>query len=159
MVAAPPRPVRRVAAVPAPAAKLVCFRLASWRFALAVDEVVGLYNNLPLIPNTEPGYAGLVQLKYGRIPVIDLRKSIGCEVESTILPAVAVIERYGENIGLVFDHPDEVIPVSPRGLLLFDLESAPLPARARAITRNGDVFWLNVHELSKLNYADKLEKE
>lgn len=151
--------MRRIAASPAPATKLVCFRLASWRFALAVDEVVGLHNNLPLIPSTVPGFAGLVQLKYCRIPVIDLRASIGHGIHTTILPAVAVVERYGKQIGLVFDHPDEVIAVSPRGLLLFDLEAAPLPARARTTTRHGDVFWLNVSELTKLNFADKLENE
>ncbi|MCB1059950.1 MAG: chemotaxis protein CheW [Calditrichaeota bacterium] len=159
MVAAPPRPSRRAAASPAPATKLVCFRLASWRFALGVDEVVGLHNNLPLIPNTEQGFAGLVQLKYDRIPVIDLRTKLSNTADESLLPAVAVVERFGQRIGLVFDHPDEVISVSPRGLLLFDLEIAPLPARARTTTRNGDVFWLNVNELTKPNFAGKLEKE
>ena len=145
MVAEPPRARRRAAAPSAPATKLVCFRLGSWRYALSVDEVCGMFSHLPLIPNTEQGYSGLVQLADGRVPVLDLRHSKGDN--ESLLPSVVVVERYGDKFALVFDLADEVIPVSPRGLLHSDLESVPLPSRARTVSRYGDVFWLDVNEL------------
>jgi len=144
MVAAPPRPNRRAAAPAAPSTKLVCFRLGSWRYALSVDEIQGLFTGLPLIPNTEQGYSGLVQLAQGRVPVMDLRKHTD---GSTILPTVALVENFGEPLALVFDFADEVIPVNPRGLLNTELACSPLPARARTVTKYGDVFWLNIREL------------
>ncbi|NUO18861.1 chemotaxis protein CheW [bacterium] len=145
MVASPPRPGRRAAAAASPNTKLVCFRLGSWRYALGVEEIQGLFSSVPLIPNTEEGYSGLVQLAQGRVPVIDLRRCSASD--TTILPTVALVENQGETLGLVFDLADEVIPVHGRGLLNTDLECSPLPARARTVTRYGDVFWLNVSEL------------
>ena len=144
MVAAPPRPNRRAAAPALPNTKLVCFRLGSWRYALSVDEIQGLFTGLPLIPNTEHGYSGLVQLSQGRVPVKDLRKD---SANRSMLPTVALIDHQGEPLALVFDLADEVIPVNPRGLLNTELECSPLPARARTVTRYGDVFWLNIREL------------
>lgn len=149
MVAQPPRTSRRAAAQALPATKLVCFRLGSWRYALAVDEIKGLFNALPLIPNTEQGYSGMVQLAQERVPVLDLRKHEVTTADETLLPTIALVERHGEALALVFDLADEVIPVNPRGLIHTDLACSPLPARARTVTRYGDVFWLNVNELKR----------
>lgn len=145
MVASPPRHGRRAAAS-SPNTKLVCFRLGSWRYALDVEEIHGLFSSLPLIPNTEEGYSGMVQLAQGRVPVLDLRRN-EVSAGSSILPAVALVDNHGESLALVFDLADEVIPVNGRGLLNSDLDCSPLPARARTVTRYGDVFWLNVPEL------------
>lgn len=148
MVAAPPRPRRAAAAPSAPLSKLVCFRLGSWRMGLTVDEIRGMFLSLPLIPTSEPAYAGEVQLPLGRVPVIDLRQQIGSRKSTdSLLPTVVLVELRGEPVALVVDLADEVIPVHPRALLKHDLSASPLPARARTVTRYGDVFWLNLNEL------------
>jgi len=124
-----------------------------------VDEIIGLYSDLPLIPNTEMGFEGLVQLKHGRFPVLDLRKQPRPSNQPTLLPTLAVVEWHQEQIALVFDLADEVIPVNSRGLLNTDLQCSPLPARARTVTRQGDVFWLNLNELAKPKTVVKSEYE
>ena len=143
MVAAPPRPNRRAAAPAAPSTKLVCFRLGIWRYALIVDEIQGLFTGLPLIPNTEQGYSGLVQLAQGRVPVMDLRKHAN---QSATLPTVALVEYHGESLALVFDLADSFIPVKQRGLLNTELACSPMPARTRTVTRYADVFWLTIRD-------------
>lgn len=115
---------------------------------LTVDEVRGMFLSLPLIPTSDPAYAGEVQLPLGRIPVIDLRQQIGSKRPADgLLPTVVLVERHEELIALVVDLADEVITIHPRALLKHDLSASPLPARARTVTRYGDVFWLNLNEL------------
>lgn len=149
MVAAPPRPGRRAAAPSAAPSKYVCFRAGTWRYALAVDEIHGLYTGLPLIPSTEEGCTGVVQLPLGRIPVLDLRP---VSRQSENLPSLALVVSQQQTVALVFEHADEVLPVQQRGWLSHSLDIAPLPSRARTITPRGDVFWLNVQEvIAKMN--------
>lgn len=154
MLSAPPRQIRRAAAAASPPSKHVCFRVGSWRFALAVDEILGLYTGLPLIPSTDLRCSGLVQLPQGRVPVIDLRAPAH---QSHILPALALVENHGQSVALAFDFADEVLPVQARGWIAHNLEACPLPARGRTITRHGDVFWLNVHDLMSRMSARSME--
>lgn len=149
MVAAPPRPRRSAAAPSAPSSKLVCFRLGGWRIGLTVDEVRGMFLGLPLIPTSDPAFAGEVQLPVGRVPVLDLRQQIGSKKSADgLLPTVVLVELHEELVALIVDFADEVIPVHPRALLKHDLSASPLPARARTVTRYGDVFWLNLNALT-----------
>ncbi|MBK6766571.1 MAG: chemotaxis protein CheW [bacterium] len=148
MVAAPPRPRRFAAAPAAPHSKLVCFRVGGWRVGLSVDEVLGMFQSLPLIPTADAACAGEVQLPLGRVSVIDLRQQIGLARESErLLPTIVLVELRGELTALAVDLADEVIAVHPRAFLTQDLSALPLPARARTVTRYGDVFWLNLDEL------------
>jgi len=154
MVAAPPRPRRFAAAPVSPHSKLVCFRVGGWRVGLTVDEVLGMFQSMPLIPTADPDCAGEIQLPLGRVPVIDLRHRIGLtRGGERLLPAIVLVELRGEPTALAVDLADEVIAVHPRAFLTQDLSALPLPARARTVTRNGDVFWLNLNELYAAPFA------
>ncbi|MCL4305241.1 chemotaxis protein CheW [bacterium] len=149
MVSAPPIRRRPAAAPAAPPTKLVCFRLGGWRVGLTVDEVRGLFVGLPLIPTSNPDYSGEVQLAFGRVPVLDMRHVIGTENSHRNGSAtIALVDTVDGPLGLAFDHADEVIPVHPRAWLHQELSVAPLPVRARTVTRYGDVFWLNLDKLN-----------
>ncbi|MCC6476287.1 chemotaxis protein CheW [bacterium] len=159
MLVAPPRTSYQTRRNSGSALKLVCFRLGSFRYALAVDEVFGVYTSTPLIPDSRVDASGLIQLPQGRVPLIDLRaeNSPSRREFGSLVPVAALVSVHGREIALAFDVADEVISVTARGLMNTELGVAPLPAKARAITRWGDVFWLDLNQMQlteELNTED-----
>lgn len=116
---------------------------------MTVDEVHGMFVGMPLIPTSKQGYSFEVQIATGRVPVRDLRGELMPQKNtSQELATVALVETWDGLIGLAFDHADEVIPVNPRAWAHHELDAFPFPARARSITRHGDVFWLDLKQLT-----------
>jgi len=98
--------------------QFVSFYLGQHQFAVDVDDVFGIYHELPLIP--VPDYSdyvdGEIQVSELRIPVVNSRRYAGMEEQATDKhnPWVVAVNQPGGPIGITVDRVSEVIRLEAR---------------------------------------------
>jgi len=113
--------------VKAKAGKYLTFRIAQEEYGLEILKVREIIGMMPItrVPKTPEFVRGVINLRGGVIPVVELRKKFGMETEAdTGETCVIVVEilKKGEpiQVGILVDSVSEVIDIAAP-----DIESTP----------------------------------
>lgn len=94
----------------------VLFRVGDASYVLPADAVVVMesFTGATKVPGTPDHVAGLVQIRGGVIPVIDLRRRFGLPPAELTLDSRVVVTRIGERtVGLLADSAREIVRLDP----------------------------------------------
>ncbi len=94
--------------------QLVVFDLAEQQYGVnisTVREIIRM-SNITHVPDAPPSVEGVINLRGGVIPVVDLRKRFSLEVsEATDRSRIVVVELGGDSIGVIVDGVAEVLRI------------------------------------------------
>lgn len=94
--------------------QLVVFDLAGQQYGVDISTVREIIRMTEIthVPDAPPSIEGVINLRGGVIPVVDLRKRFGLRVtRPTDQSRVLVVELEGDNVGVVVDRVDEVLRI------------------------------------------------
>jgi chemotaxis signal transduction protein len=102
----------------------VLFRLAGQTLATSLDDVreIVRLEGLEPLPGTKPPLAGMIVLRGGPLPVLDMRPGAGTAPDGDVL----VMASEGDPVGVAVDtvvavlHPDQLVDAQPAGRCLPD---------------------------------------
>ncbi len=94
--------------------QLVAFDLAGQQYGVEISTVREIIRMTEIthVPDAPPSIEGVINLRGGVIPVVDLRKRFGLRVtEATDQSRVLVVELEGDNVGVIVDAVAEVLRI------------------------------------------------
>ena len=94
--------------------RYLCFSLAAEEFAiplLSVKEVIGVPEVTP-IPQAQPHFVGIMNLRGNVISILDLRLKLGHKSSKTDETTVIVLDLGDYNIGVLVDSVNSVVSVN-----------------------------------------------
>jgi purine-binding chemotaxis protein CheW len=143
------------------------FTIAEERYALAVGRVreVLEHSQITRLPGQPPFLKGLIDLRGGGVPVVDMRIRFGMEgIDSSRDSAIIVAELgSGEGlrvIGLLVDAVHEVVEVEPEGIEeppRFGSRAKELFLKGIARMGSGFVLILDADRILRENELDEVE--
>jgi purine-binding chemotaxis protein CheW len=97
----------------------VVFKVAGTEYALPASDVLQMdsYSGATRVPGSRPYVAGIVQIRGGVIPVVDLRMRFGLPpIERTLDSRVVVGKHGNRSVGLIVDSAREVLKLEAEQL-------------------------------------------
>ena len=124
--------------------QLVIFQLNEQQYALPIQETQEIIRMTPItrVPNTRHYVEGIINLRGSIVPVINLNKRLGLQVndydEAT---RIIVVEHDGQKVGMIVDNVHEV------GRFTDDEIEPPAVAGdnvdyLKGVVKKGDRLWL-----------------
>ncbi len=104
------------------AGKYLTFFLASEEYGLEilkVSEIIGL-QPITRVPRMPEFVRGVINLRGKVIPITDLRRKFGMELEGSEDSCIIVVQMHGIQTGIVVDRVSEVVAIADA-----DIEDAP----------------------------------
>lgn len=95
--------------------RFLCFRLGAEEFAiplLVVREVLGVPEITP-VPQAQPHFLGIMNLRGQVISVMDLRLKLGVKAAGGDETAVIILDLGAHRVGMVVDRVDSVQQIQP----------------------------------------------
>ncbi len=114
------QPGGQVAPSPADGVQLILISVGGAYYAIDIMKIVEIIKNMPVtpVPRAPDFLEGVIDLRGGIIPVIDLRKRFEVDADGTVTKTRIVIIKVMDKVaGLVVDEVKEVLKV-PAGRLL-----------------------------------------
>jgi twitching motility protein PilI len=122
------------------------FRVGNLGFLVAAGTYCEVIGQIPVnpIPNTQPWFSGLLNLRGNLVPAFDLRRLLGEEAADDKKRFLFAIDRGEKTVALWIDGLPEVLSALPQPLG----QLPPLPPVLRACVAGGHLhrghLWLNV---------------
>ncbi len=96
--------------------KLACFTLAGQSYAIDIMKIHQIIRPTKIrpLPQSPDFVEGVINLRGAVVPIIDLRKRFGVEINPEQEPRVIIVSVDRQVVGIVVDDVSEVISVSPQ---------------------------------------------
>lgn len=94
--------------------QFVVFKLAEENYGLPIDQVreINRLTEITRLPQTPQFVEGIINLRGGIIPIIDLRKRLMLPASNTDNTRIIVVDVEDHSVGIIVDYVTEVLHLS-----------------------------------------------